>query len=145
MAFQTTRLSLLTPPQEVRTAWTYASTAPGQKQLLSMISDSLLKSMFTDSSIGFVHGLTGNRETTWTDKSSKIFWPRDLLQGDLPDVRIMTFGYNVASQNRIGNHAQNLVNALAQIRVRSDTVTLGTNPSYAKGLPCYRRIGQSFS
>src|SRR5271156_1339560 len=96
--------------------------------------------MFTDSSIVFVHGLTGNRETTWTDKSSKIFWPRDLLKADLPDVRIMTFGYDadivhfwdMASQNRIGNHAQNLVNALAQIRERSDKVTLGNNVISAK-------------
>ncbi|KAH7329701.1 hypothetical protein B0I35DRAFT_404883 [Stachybotrys elegans] len=77
----------------------------------------------------FVHGLTGNRETTWTDKASDVFWPAHLLKNDTPNARIMTFGYDadvvhfwsMASQNRIRDHAVNLVNALAQLRERSGT------------------------
>ena len=80
-------------------------------------------------SIIFVHGLTGNRETTWTDKASGVFWPAHLLKNDVPKTRILTFGYDadvvhfwaMASQNRIRNHATNLVNALAQLRERTDT------------------------
>ncbi|KAI9781443.1 MAG: hypothetical protein M1839_006037 [Geoglossum umbratile] len=79
--------------------------------------------------IVFVHGLTGNRESTWTDKSSGVFWPAHLLKNDVPKTRIVTFGYDadvahfwaVASQNRIGNHALNLVNALVQMRERTNT------------------------
>ena len=81
------------------------------------------------SSIVFVHGLTGNRESTWTDKESGVFWPAHLLKNDIPKTRIMTFGYDadvvhfwaMASQNSIGNHALKLVNSLAQIRERTET------------------------
>lgn len=79
--------------------------------------------------IVFVHGLTGNRESTWTDKESGTFWPAQLLPKDVPKARIMTFGYDadvvhfwaMASQNRIGDHASNLVNSLAQLRERTET------------------------
>ncbi|KAH6686174.1 hypothetical protein F5X68DRAFT_153560 [Plectosphaerella plurivora] len=79
--------------------------------------------------IVFVHGLTGNRETTWTDKESGVFWPAHLLKEDVPRTRIVTFGYDAdvvhfwsqASQNRVRNHAVNLVNAVSQLRERSDT------------------------
>ena len=80
-------------------------------------------------SIVFLHGLTGNRETTWTDPNSGTFWPEHLLKADVPRSRILTFGYDadvthfwaMASNNRIGNHAMNLVNALAQLRDRTET------------------------
>jgi hypothetical protein len=80
-------------------------------------------------SIVFVHGLTGNRESTWTDKESGVFWPAHLLKNDIPKTRIMTFGYDadivhfwaMASQNFVGNHALKLVNCLAQIRERTET------------------------
>lgn len=77
----------------------------------------------------FVHGLTGNRETTWTDKSASVFWPAHLLHADIPNTRIVTFGYDAdvvhfwgaASQNQVRNHALNLMNALSQLRERSET------------------------
>ena len=75
-----------------------------------------------------MHGLTGNRESTWT--GGKTFWPETLLPAELPQARIMTFGYDAdvvkfwssAGQNRIGNHAQNLTHALANLRDKTDTV-----------------------
>ena len=74
--------------------------------------------------------MTGNRETTWTDKESGIFWPEALLKDDVSEARILSYGYDadvvqfwsMASQNRIGNHAQNLVNVLANLRERSESV-----------------------
>jgi len=80
-------------------------------------------------SIVFVHGLTGGRESTWTDKSTGIAWPEVLLKNDLPQSRVVTFGYDadivhfwsMASQNRIGHHAQTLINVLSQTRERTET------------------------
>jgi hypothetical protein len=85
--------------------------------------------MLTNTSIVFVHGLTGNRESTWTDKKTGVFWPWQLLKKDIANSRILTFGYDAdiahfwaaASQNCIRNHAINLTNALAQLRERTAT------------------------
>src|ERR1700743_344192 len=72
----------------------------------------------------FVHGLTGNRETTWTH-SNGTFWPRDLLPQALPTARIMTFGYdanvvrlwNTASANGLHDHGQSLEYHLDHVRL----------------------------
>ena len=66
-------------------------------------------------SIVFVHGLMGNRDTTWTH-ANKVFWPRELAK-DIPiAARIMTFGYDadiirlwgVAGSNKIRGHGKDL-------------------------------------
>lgn len=83
-------------------------------------------------SIVFVHGLTGNRMSTWEDSTSGVSWLRDLLAEDMPDARIMTFGYdadvvglwNPASTNRISNRARDLLGALSRKRVGSDMVSM---------------------
>lgn len=57
-------------------------------------------------------------------------WPKSLLPGELPNARILTFGYDssvvdwerTVSQNRGGNHAWGLLTALATYRERSETV-----------------------
>lgn len=80
-------------------------------------------------SIVFVHGLTGNRENTWT--CNHTLWPETLLPKELPKARILTFGFDAdvvnfwspAGQNRIGNHAQNLAQSLANLRDRTETVS----------------------
>ncbi|OAP53696.1 hypothetical protein AYL99_12136 [Fonsecaea erecta] len=41
-----------------------------------------------------VHGLGGDTFATWTHPESKKFWLRDFLPQQIPDARIMTFGYN---------------------------------------------------
>lgn len=82
------------------------------------------------SSIIFIHGLTGDREKTWTAKGAATPWPQDLLPQAVPQARILTFGYDayvadwrtVVSKNRIGNHAKNLLNVLSTLRDDDDTV-----------------------
>lgn len=89
-------------------------------------------------SIVFVHGLTGGRESTWTDRSTGCFWPEDtkFLPSEIPSARIFTYGYDAdvmhfdkqVSQSRIGNHAQTLLADLTQMRRRTDTVS---HPSWS--------------
>jgi len=77
-----------------------------------------------------VHGLTGGRESTWTEKKSEIFWPKDLLPHEIPNARIMAFGYDadvvkalsIASSNTVQNHGQAMVHDLALKRKRTKTV-----------------------
>ncbi len=77
-----------------------------------------------------MHGLTGDRETTWTAHDASEPWPKALLPSKLPTARVLTFGYDayvadwrgVVSQNRIANHAWNLLTSLALYREDDDTV-----------------------
>lgn len=70
-----------------------------------------------------MHGLTGNREKTWTHRNG-VFWPGSLVPEDFPRARIMTFGYDadvvrlwtIASSNRLGDHGKSLVYALLDQR-----------------------------
>ena len=81
--------------------------------------------------IVFVHGLTGNAYNTWLYKSTKVHWPSDLLKQDIPDSRILSFGYdadivnlwNPASNNQLSNHAEKMVSDLVRLRERTDTQT----------------------
>ena len=81
-------------------------------------------------SIVFVHGLTGNRETTWTHKQTQTFRPQKLLVRDLPKARILTFGYDAdiigtltpTSSNTLRDHGKSLANDLALRRMRSASV-----------------------
>jgi protein SERAC1 len=66
--------------------------------------------------ICFVHGLTGNRDSTWTASKQSTPWPTMLLPPKLPRARLLTWGYNayivqasVASKNRLTDHAINLL------------------------------------
>lgn len=92
--------------------------APGQK---------------TDVDIVFVHGLFGHREFTWAGLQNKsILWPRDLLPTDVPNARILTFGYDaevfkLGSEAQVTNgtmesHAADLCDALARLRLGTDSV-----------------------
>ncbi|OBT58021.1 hypothetical protein VE04_02531 [Pseudogymnoascus sp. 24MN13] len=64
--------------------------------------------------IVFVHGLTGNRETTWTHENG-VFWPEQLAL-DIDTARIMTYGYDadvikiwgMAGGNNLRNHGKSL-------------------------------------
>ncbi|EPE28101.1 alpha/beta-Hydrolase [Glarea lozoyensis ATCC 20868] len=79
----------------------------------------------TDASVDicFVHGLTGNRESTWTADGQTVPWPQSLLPPTLERARILTWGYDayivpksVASSNRLLDHATNLLNHITTNR-----------------------------
>ncbi|RYP02565.1 hypothetical protein DL765_010728 [Monosporascus sp. GIB2] len=77
----------------------------------------------------FVHGLTGNRDKTWTAQNETEPWPQTFLSSILTTARVLTFGYDayvadwrgMVSQNRIANHAWNLLTSLASYRENDDT------------------------
>jgi protein SERAC1 len=102
--------------------------------------------------ICFVHGLTGNRETTWTAKGQSQPWPQSLLVPQLQNARILTYGYDayvvktsVASSNRLIDHASNLLNDLTIDRAShhaSDRPVIFVAHSLG-GLVCKEAILQS--
>ena len=81
--------------------------------------------------IVFIHGITGSSRGTWTyrRKGVEVFWSAELLRLDIPDARILTFGYDAnvvnwtsaASANRLANHAENLLGGLSRFRERSES------------------------
>ena len=73
--------------------------------------------------ICFVHGLTGDRESTWTARGQPAPWPESLLPSKLERARILSYGYDayvvrksVASSNRLVDHATNLLTDLTADR-----------------------------
>ncbi|EAL88797.1 LipA and NB-ARC domain protein [Aspergillus fumigatus Af293] len=46
-----------------------------------------------------IHGLNGDPINTWTHTETEVMWLRDLLPAAIPDIRIMTFGYNARFKN----------------------------------------------
>ncbi|KAM5357709.1 hypothetical protein ACJZ2D_015994 [Fusarium nematophilum] len=77
--------------------------------------------------ICFVHGLTGNRDSTWTANGQSKPWPETLLSPKLSRARILTYGYDayivrksVASTNGLTDHVTNLLNDLATDRACSN-------------------------
>ena len=81
--------------------------------------------------IVFVHGLTGNAYNAWLykDKGVMVHWPSELLKQDLPDARIMSYGYdadivnlwNPRSHSPLTGHAETMVGALLRKRERTNT------------------------
>jgi hypothetical protein len=68
-----------------------------------------------------VHGLGGDAVRTWTHPKSKAFWLKDFLPQQIPDARIMTFGYNAdatfgQSTAEIVDHTRTLLNCLVEKR-----------------------------
>ncbi|KAM0424546.1 hypothetical protein ACHAPT_010262 [Fusarium lateritium] len=64
----------------------------------------------------FIHGLSGNRKSTWTAHGKTRPWPKEYLPSMLPGARILTYGYDAyssrkggASVNRLTEHAANLL------------------------------------
>ncbi|MCJ1320785.1 hypothetical protein MMC15_006126 [Xylographa vitiligo] len=56
----------------------------------------------------FVHGYSGDRLGSWT-ASDGTCWPRDLLPHDVPDVRVILWGYDTSSTLTIDKHALRLL------------------------------------
>lgn len=76
-------------------------------------------------SIVAVHGLNGDSETTWTSRQTNAFWLKDFLPYDVPNARVMTFGYNADAvfgntTAEIIDHAKSLLSSLVDRREEDD-------------------------
>ncbi|KAK5188831.1 hypothetical protein LTR47_011690 [Exophiala xenobiotica] len=74
-----------------------------------------------------VHGLGGDAIDTWTHPKSKAFWLKDSLPRQIPDARIMTFGYNAHaafghSTAEVIDHAKGLLASLVDKREESEEI-----------------------
>ena len=76
-----------------------------------------------------MHGLNGHREKSWTDSESKILWLQDLLPLQLPNARVLTFGYDAdtlklsgVSQLGLHDHAASLVAELLRVRTEPEVI-----------------------
>jgi hypothetical protein len=78
----------------------------------------------------FIHGLRGDAYETWLEEKSGTYWPKALLCQDVPDARVMSYGYDASvtklvgpvSQNRLADHAENLLGDLANVRDKDESV-----------------------
>jgi hypothetical protein len=72
-------------------------------------------------SVVAVHGLGGHRLGTWTDKRTGCLWLRDSLPSELPNARIMSYGYDskLRSRNVLGimENAEGLLESLKSFRL----------------------------
>lgn len=107
------------PPQKVDSILSKHPTVSSFPDGVRLLHDS------TDATIDicFVHGLTGDRDSTWTVDGQSTPWPKTLLPSKLPQARILTYGYDayvtrksVASSNRLIDHATNLLSDLTTDR-----------------------------
>jgi hypothetical protein len=98
----------------------YERMGPGGQAPIYRISNLSL-------SIVCIHGLGGHREHTWTAEEpgtgKTTFWPRDLLPRDLPQARIMTYGYDskvssarYLAQRTLYSHSKAMLAELKQTR-----------------------------
>ncbi|KAI9763965.1 MAG: hypothetical protein M1840_008999 [Geoglossum simile] len=78
--------------------------------------------------IVFVHGLWGGRESTWTKDG--VIWPKDLLSEDIPNSRILSYGYDSGvvrsdtaevTQGNLEDDARRLCSFLDDERKRTNT------------------------
>ena len=90
--------------------------------LLSILRPSY--SFFADRlllSVVAIHGLGGDRKGTWTSSSKQKLWLKDFLPLNLPNARIMTYGYNSSiafgpNMSDIDDHATDLLASLLDAR-----------------------------
>lgn len=69
-----------------------------------------------------IHGLDGHRKTTWMAENGKL-WLQDFLPADLPNARVLTYGYDANTCNRgrvstqtIRTHAEKFLQELSRKR-----------------------------
>ena len=72
-----------------------------------------------------VHGLRGSPVRSWIDRSSQSMWLREMLQIDVPNARVMSYGYRTEDVLRGNNFAldrlandlvENIMDARARIQ-----------------------------
>jgi len=86
--------------------------------------------------IVFIHGLHGDSKATWTKSAvfgTSIFWPESLLPQDIPDARILSYGYdaNIAhfwarpADNRLDTYSNDL---FAQLNNKRENTPSAARP-----------------
>ena len=86
--------------------------------------------LFFDHSIVAIHGLNGHREETWT--KDNVNWLRHLLPTDIPNARILSWGYDAnihstssqKSRQFLNNHTLGLLSDLCLKRRLTKVQTL---------------------
>ncbi|KAK5630106.1 hypothetical protein RRF57_005821 [Xylaria bambusicola] len=83
----------------------------------------------------FIHGLSGNRDSTWTANGQPGPWPKLFLPDRLPKARLLTFGYdayiirNGATRavgiNSLADHARGLLHDLTNARASPNESSRG--------------------
>jgi len=70
--------------------------------------------------------LNGHREKTWTAENGTM-WLKDLLPNQLPQARILTYGYDTRthgleelSHQSLNNHGINLLSSLCLVREKTN-------------------------
>jgi hypothetical protein len=105
---------------------TAAKNGPATESMFPQGMKILNQPLKTDVDIVFVHGLTGDRDRTWT--KNETLWPKSLLTREIPNARVMTYGYDAyfirrqgpIVNHRLRDHAVDLLNALASTREKDD-------------------------
>jgi hypothetical protein len=103
--------------------------APGNLLGITEIFVPTTETVYAD--IVFVHGLTGKSYDTWYHAATRTHWPGQLLSKDIKDARLLAYGYDAdvtsfwapTSSNRLAQHAENLVAAIAGYREDTETVS----------------------
>jgi hypothetical protein len=85
--------------------------------------------------IVLVHGLSGDPRKTWTTPESGIYWPRDLLPGDIPNTRILSCGYDSSlsrftSEKSVSAAAESLLEELTEQRASGQQVNVSYSPIF---------------
>ncbi|KAI0857314.1 hypothetical protein F4860DRAFT_518034 [Xylaria cubensis] len=84
-----------------------------------------------DVDICFVHGLTGNRDSTWTAKGQTEPWPKTLLASELSSstARIFTYGYDAytirtgaTAKTRMTDHAIDFLQKVTANRAQNSAL-----------------------
>ncbi|TPX20905.1 hypothetical protein DIZ76_016802 [Coccidioides immitis] len=72
-----------------------------------------------------IHGLNGDPIKTWTHGETGVMWLEDLLPKVIPNIRVMTFGYNArfnsfTAQQDLRSIAIKLLAELVDVRTTED-------------------------
>ena len=106
-----------------------ASPSVAQRLSKTLLSVAEIRAL-TDHSIVAVHGLNSDAIHAWTFEG-KTMWLEDLLPEQLPNARIMTYGYNSkvyrdATSGRLQDHAKGLLYALDSVRADKKVLPVHT-------------------
>ena len=82
-----------------------------------------------------IHGLNGDREKTWM--LNNVNWLRDLLPSDIPNARVISWGYDAnthstspISAQHLYDHAKTLVSDLCLNRKLTKVLELSLRRSH---------------